>query len=297
MIPASRLAVGAGATALAVALALGAQSALASAASAEDSTGMLISLDGSRWAQTPAGSLFPAGFALVPGGSMAADVWVKNDSSVPAYLLVSVADASGTTLQFTRDLSLQATTQATPTTEPVSLDAAGVCNPLLSGEVVQPGAIATVHLAMAMSAEADNTAMGGIADARLQVSLVDARAGSDGTVDCDDLGGSDPVPGTDAGTDTDPGTHTDNGTVTDTSGAQDDAAFAPATLPLAADPSDPAPAAASGASPAGDLPTLAIPGAGQVHPGVAIAFLLTASGILMLLFLFVVRKRRADASE
>ena len=319
MIPVGRLVVGAGATALAVALVLGAQSALAGAASADDSDGMLISLDGSGWSSTPAGSLFPAGYALVPGGSMDADVWVKNNSKIPAYLLVSVADASGSTLQFMRDLSLVATTAATPTGDPVPLDVADACNPLLSGEVLQPGAVSTVHLALAMSTDAGNTAMGAVANARLQVSLIDARAGSDGTVDCADLGGSDPAPatgsndGTGAAADVPSSTSGGSTSGSSTPGAtttvtrsQFSATSAPAaaqtgpapiTLPLTGEPGD-QPSATGTAPGTEDLPTLAIPGGGQVHTSVAGGLWVLAAGILGALFLFVVRKRRrADANE
>ena len=328
MIPVGRLVVGAGATALAVALVLGAQSALAGAASADDSDGMLISLDGSGWSTTPAGSLFPAGFALVPGGAMDADVWVKNNSTVPAYLLVSIADASGSTVGIMRDLSLVARTAATPAGVPVPLDADAECNPLLSGEVLQPGEVSTVHLALAMSTEADNTAMGAVANARLRVSLTDARAGSDGTVDCADPepgsgsgSGSGSAPSTGSGSA--PTTGSDAGTVgsevpssapassssgdstatvtqshfaaTSTPAAQ--AGPTPITLPLTDEPSDQS--ATTGAGPgAEDLPTLAIPGGGQLHTRVAGGLLVLAASILGALFLFVVRKRRrADAND
>lgn len=322
MIPVGRLVVGAGATALAVALVLGAQSALAGAASADDSDSMLISLDGSGWSSTPAGSLFPAGYALVPGGSMDANVWVKNNSKIPAYLLVSIADASGSTLGIMRDLSLVATTAATPTSEPVPLDAADECNPLLSGEVLQPGAISTVHLALAMSTEADNTAMGAVANARLRVSLIDASAGSDGTVGCTDDGGSDPapLPGSDDGTGTDApsstggsasggstsvgstsGSSTTGSTTTVTrshfsatsapAAAAAQAGPAPITLPLTGEPGD-QPTTTGTAPGTEDLPTLAIPGGGQVHTSVAGGLWLLVAGILGALFLFVVRKRR-----
>jgi hypothetical protein len=316
VIPVGRLVVGAGATALAVALVLGAQSALAGAASADDSDGMLISLDGSSWSSTPAGSLFPAGYALVPGGSMDADVSVKNNSKIPAYLLVSIADASGSTLGIMRDLSLLATTASTPTSTPVALDAAAECNPLLSGEVLQPGAISTVHLALAMSTAADNTAMGAVANARLRVSLIDARAGSDGTVDCADLGGSNPAPvpsdgsegGTDAGTaapaPTSGGsTSGASRTVTRSSfsatstPAAAQAGPAPITLPLTGEPGD-QPRTTGTIRGTEDLPTLAIPGGGRVHTSVAGGLWVLLAGILGALFLFVMRKRRrADASE
>ncbi|BDZ46063.1 hypothetical protein [Naasia aerilata] len=286
MIAAVRLATLATVSAVGIALALAAQASPASAA--EEPAGALISLDGSTFSPTPAGSLFPTGVVLIPGGTADATFWVRNSSAAPADLRIAIADVTATASAFIESLTLQAATPTTPAGDAVPLSG-GDCTPVLTGEILPAGATTQVHIVLAMSPDSDNAGQGATADARLAVSLSETTGGTSLPPNCD----------TTTGTPTTTGSTTTGGTSEGTADAatddegQDtaDAEVAILASPSSGAASAPAPSpAASEDAPAFTLPTLPFAGQPAMLPG-----LLAGLGILAAAaaaFVLVLKRKR-----
>jgi hypothetical protein len=275
VIAAARLATAATATAVGIALALAAQGSPASAT--EQPAGALLSLDSVHFSATPSGSLFPAGVVLIPGATADATFWVRNESAAPADLRIAISHATASTAAFVESLTLQAATAATPAVAPVPLSG-GDCTPVLTGEVLAPGATTQVHVVLAMSSESDNAGQGGSAGATLAVSLSEETGGVSLPPNCSTTTGVPVMPSI--------GMPSAGGVQT-----EDAATTSGAAAPVAAD-------AASASSPAGQkdhdpaLPTLAFGGHPALLPGALGGLAALAAGAVALAL--ILRKRRAQ---
>ncbi|MFC0682302.1 hypothetical protein ACFFGH_31110 [Lysobacter korlensis] len=143
---------------------------------AADQGGAQVSLDGVTWSESPSGSLFPAGAALVPGSSQTGTFWVRNASDRSAHLRISVSDASSRSIALLESLTLRATTPATAATAAVPLAASTTCTPLLSGEPLPAETFTRVTITLAMSEHAGNSGQASTAQAALSVTLADPDA-------------------------------------------------------------------------------------------------------------------------
>lgn len=152
------------------------------AASADSPDEVLVSTDGITWVADEAPALFDDLGALVPGGSARAVMQVKNGSSEAAILRIAAVVQSGSSPELIGSLWL---TAATPGTvgEPVAM-ALGSCLPLLDGQSVEPGGIATVDVTAILAASAPNAAQHGSAVVTFVASLVQGAGGALPPVSC-----------------------------------------------------------------------------------------------------------------
>ncbi len=190
--PRSRLRAGALAAFASLVVAVAGVLALATPASAAAS-GVLLSADGVTFSSTYSGALFGSTTLMVPQSTQSGRFWVKNDSSEPAYLRVSVKAVSGSGTAFSGAVSLRASTPVI-TGPSVPVDAALPCYVLNQGQVLAPGAVARIDIVLAVG---DLTGTSGQnANLRFDIlaGLSSAATGSLPATTC--LIGSGTVPGT-----------------------------------------------------------------------------------------------------
>ena len=127
----------------AIALVLGA----AQAAEADDG-GVVVSADGVTFSSTLPGGVFRSA-VLVPGARQTATLYVKNDSSVPAELFVTVAGIDASSPEFAGALTLSAASSALPAGPTIPLDGVAPCATLLI-EMLAPGEVTRLSLTLGM---------------------------------------------------------------------------------------------------------------------------------------------------
>jgi hypothetical protein len=155
----------AGAALAVVALLLG----VAAPAQAAPSGSVLVSTDGTTFSSTVPAGLFPSA-VMIPGASISAALYVKNDSSVRSELFVTAADITASGRDFASALTLRATSAASPTGPAVRLGGVSRCATLLA-EVLEPGAVTRLTLTLAMADVAAQVAQGDTVAATLGVAL------------------------------------------------------------------------------------------------------------------------------
>ncbi|WP_210480703.1 hypothetical protein [Naasia sp. SYSU D00948] len=165
------------------------------AAAADEEHRLLLSLDGRSFAQALAVPLFPPGQLLVPGTSLDATVWARNDSPHVAVLTVRLASVSASSGALVDSLQLGA--RAGEHAGTLALQAADTCALVLSGTVLEPGGVEAIDLTLGMTESAAEDAQGEELSMQLAFVLSEAVAGAP-PADCGrgtliDLVGSAPV--------------------------------------------------------------------------------------------------------
>jgi hypothetical protein len=236
-----------------------------------------VSLDGSAYSSSPAGSLFTDLARMVPGDEQQNTVRVRNAGTDAGYLRIVVGGVTYTDLDFANALTVQTVVAgaATPPKTPLSL--AQPCWVLIEGITVAPGQVVEVDARAELGMLDGTRGQGATATATLTASLSDTTPGSLSPTDCGRPDISVPLTPPAGG----------NGT--------------PAT------PVDPDGAASGGLVPgesAGDLPVLNLPGGITIDPNTwhlleewLVLFLFAALVLGAAWFAFVSRRRRKDGGE
>ena len=129
---------------------------------------VLVSTDGVTFSSTlPAGVFGSA--VLIPGAARTATLFVKNDSTVPAELFVTVTSADSSSPDFAGALTLSAASGARPGPA-IPLDRAASCSTLLV-EVLAPGAVTRLGLTLTMLDVDQQVAQGGSVAATVGLAL------------------------------------------------------------------------------------------------------------------------------
>lgn len=133
-----------------------------------------FSTDGISYGSTIAGPLFGTA-AIVPGGSLHANLYVRNATTHDATLDLHATGATASAAAFARSLVLQGSVEQV-SGDPLALGTAGDCALLLSGAAIPAGRSVQVSLTLAMmSSVTDAVAQRESAALNLRISLTDAN--------------------------------------------------------------------------------------------------------------------------
>lgn len=189
--------------------AAGAAPALGAAAPVDDSSAaaarpveVLVSRDGVHFTEGLRGALITGGDALLPGGAVSADLWVRNPAPIAAALRIGARDVAPTSPEFADAVTLTAWENGTEEGAPLSLStlsqsASSSCAVLLEPRLLQPGETTVVHLRFDMADVAGAIGQRETAALTLVVAMRDAEAGAFPEAGCgagagDDDGDADP---------------------------------------------------------------------------------------------------------
>jgi len=143
---------------------------------------VLVSTDGAHFAPTLASGLFDFAGPLVPGGSAATSLFVKNPTDRPVLLTLGATDIRFSNREFADALSVIVTSRSpdgrSATARPLTLGTAAECGVLVAGEQLGAGGTARIDLALAMADVTGSVAQDQSAAFDVHVSLWDAAAPS-----------------------------------------------------------------------------------------------------------------------
>lgn len=159
---------------------------------------VLLSTDGSTFTPSLATGLFDFAGPLIPGGSAATTLFVRNPTDRPMVLDLGTSNITFSSREFADALSVIVTSDGS-TAAPVTLGEAATCGVLLTGRQLAANATTRVDLALAMADVTGSTAQGQSASFDVRVGLHDA-AGTAPADACDGPGVD--IPGLSTGTGT-----------------------------------------------------------------------------------------------
>lgn len=138
-------------------------------------TPVLVSADGSDFSSTLSTGLFDFAGPLIPGGSAAATLFVRNPTDRPMVLTLEATDVTFSNQEFADALSV-IVTSAGSTAAPVAVGTADACASLLADSRLLAHATTKIDLALAMADVTGSVAQGQSAAFDVRVSLRDAAA-------------------------------------------------------------------------------------------------------------------------
>lgn len=134
---------------------------------------VLLSTDGTHFAPSLDHGLFDFAGPLIPGGSAATELFVRNPTDRAVILTLGATHVTFSNREFADALSvIVSTTGLSPA--PVTLGASAPCAVLLTGSRLAPGGTAQVDLALAMADVTGSVAQSQTASFTVRVSLTDA---------------------------------------------------------------------------------------------------------------------------
>ena len=136
---------------------------------------VLVSSDGTNFAPNLTTGIFDGFGRLVPGDSIAASLWVKNESPDPGLVRVSVADLVVPSIEFGTGVILSSNDGQQLRT--ASLGELAVCSVIVPSASVPPGGVLRIDLSVRMLDVSGLTAQGESADLGLRVAMRDGSAG------------------------------------------------------------------------------------------------------------------------
>lgn len=158
------------------------------AAASEPTVDLLVSTDGVHFTTALAGGLFDKSVLLVPEGSAAAGLWIKNPTNAPAVLRVSARDIGISSGDLADGVILSAWNSGTDTTRSATLADLSECEVLVPSQPIAPEATTQVIIRYTMAnlagviAQHESTSLG------LMVAMRDAEAGPFPESACQDDG-------------------------------------------------------------------------------------------------------------
>lgn len=136
---------------------------------------VLVSADGLTFGPELTTGIFDGLYRLVPGDSIAASVWVMNDSADPGLVRVSVSDLMVPSIEFGTGVLL--TSNDGQQLRTASFGALAVCSVVVPSVAVPPGGILRIDLAVRMLDLNGLTAQGQSANLDFAVAMRDAAGG------------------------------------------------------------------------------------------------------------------------
>ncbi len=229
--------------------------------------GVEVSADDVTYSSTLPGALFTLTSPLVPGDAVSEDLWVRNTSTAPGVLRVSLIDVVTTDDALADALTMMTTLAGGGVRPAVPLSAANPCAVLLEGPILQPGETRRLVTELNLGDLTGQVGQGATAWTSIRVALVDPAYPAFSSTDCGPDGTELPVLG-------EPG-RTPTGTTATAS--PNSGTGSPATAPVAA--TGVAPTETTTTASRVDLPVLPFPFQAFVDPN---------TGELNLLLLFIV---------
>ncbi|MCY7326549.1 MAG: hypothetical protein LH605_10525 [Microbacteriaceae bacterium] len=157
-------------------------------AAAEEPFDVLLSSDGIVFSSAPTRGILDPLVTLVPGGSLASVLWIRNPATTRAIVRVSAIGLSIPSASFAEDVSLTTTVSQGSETRSRTLAQLSECEMLVPSRVMEGGATMRLDLGFAMSADARNVSQSQRASLSVLVALHDADAGAFEASPCDEPG-------------------------------------------------------------------------------------------------------------
>jgi len=158
------------------------------AAAEEESVEVLLSSDGIVFSSAPPHGILDPLARLVPGGSLASALWIRNPATTRAVVRVSATRLSIPSSSFAEDISLTTTDAQESGTRSRTLAQLSECETLVPSRVIEGGETMRLDLVFAMSADALNVSQNQRAHLSVLVAMRDADAGAFAASACDDVG-------------------------------------------------------------------------------------------------------------
>jgi LPXTG-motif cell wall-anchored protein len=187
--PAARILAGLAAVALAAGVCASVTLAAAAAAAAPPpAVDLLVSADGIHFSSEFAGGLFDGSGLLVPRGSIASDLWIRNPTAAPAVLRVSARGVTVSSSDLADGVTMSAWNSGTDTTRSATLRTIAQCQILVPSQSIAAGATMKMVVTYTMADFTGVTAQHDNASVGLMVSMRDAEAGAFPASACTDDG-------------------------------------------------------------------------------------------------------------
>jgi len=168
-------------------------SALAPATPAHAAGSIGISDDGVTYGTAYAGTLFDESWVLVPLDSESESFYIRNDTTEPAFLRITLRDVTYSDPAYGAALTVSATTPA-ESGSPRSLTSATPCAILVEGQTVLPGEVVPITAVLALGDLDGSVGQNATAAMSIRVELHDTSTGSLPAAACSTPSGT---PGTD----------------------------------------------------------------------------------------------------
>lgn len=162
--------------------------AASEAAPTEPSVDLLVSTDGVNFSSALDGGLFDGSGRLVPGDSVASDLWIKNPTSAPAEVRASARNVTISTSDFADAMTMDAWDSGTNATRSRSLSALAQCEIVVPAQQIAAGATLKTLVRFTMADLGGVSGQGEEASLDLVVAMRDAEAGPFPASACDDDG-------------------------------------------------------------------------------------------------------------
>lgn len=143
---ASRVRSGAIAALAGLALAAAGVAVTAAPASADDANPLEYSSDGVSWSTTPLASVFPAGFAFVPGDSLSSTIYLRNNRAVTSSIVVVISDLDVSDTELGQALTLSATDFASGGWASTPIADLRNCTAIMPRRDLAPGEVVSVRI-------------------------------------------------------------------------------------------------------------------------------------------------------
>jgi hypothetical protein len=152
-------------------------SALAPSTPAHAAGSIGISDDGVTYGSAFPGTLFDETWVLVPLDSESESFYVRNDTSEPAFLRITLRDVSYSDPAYGAALTVSAST-LTAIGSPRALSAATPCAILVEGQTVQPGEVVPITAVLELGDLTGSAGQNATADFTMRVELHDTSTGA-----------------------------------------------------------------------------------------------------------------------
>jgi hypothetical protein len=157
--------------------------------------GVEVSADDVTYASTLPGALFTLTGPLVPGDAVSEDLWVRNTSTAPGLLRVSLIDVVTTDAALAAALTMTTSLAGGGSRPAVPLSAANPCAVLLEGPILEPGETRRLVTELILGDLTGQVGQGATAWTSLRVALVDPAYPGFSATDCGPDGAELPVLG------------------------------------------------------------------------------------------------------
>lgn len=181
----------------------------ASAAGSE----LLVSRDGVTFTPELSGGLFDDADVLVPRDSVDSSLWLRNDTTEPAQVRISVAQVATSSTELADSITFMTTDVARGTRYETDFSLMRRCDVVLQSRVLSAGATMRVDFNITMLDVAERIAQSEFGSVTLRAAMRDAAAGPLPSEACDTAGVDIPIDGGEV--DPGPGTQPAAGAVTD----------------------------------------------------------------------------------
>lgn len=186
--PAARIVAALAALALAAAACASVGPAGAATRGAEPPVDVLVGTDGVHFSPSLAAGLFDGSGLLVPGDSVASDLWIKNPTGSAAALRVSARAVMTSSSDLADGVTLSAWNSGTDSTRSAPLRSVAECQIIVPSQAIAPGATVKMIVRYTMADLTGVAAQNQSASLRLKVAIRDAQAGPFPPSACEDDG-------------------------------------------------------------------------------------------------------------